>query len=102
MKEKKYPVLEEEDGVGHVNEPVVGYAATGSGYVNTIQESHDELGIPVGTLGFYTDDPAVLDARIAEIEADLDEIEAGKEPSGKWMTSEQFDQELFQVFPWLR
>ena len=29
--EKRYPVFEEEDGVGKCCEPPVGYAATGSG-----------------------------------------------------------------------
>ena len=47
--------------------------------------------IPLGKLGFYTDDPDVFEARIAEIEADMDEVEAGLKilkngfPLNKWM-----------------
>lgn len=58
--------------------------------------------IPVGKLGFYTEDPDVFEARIAEIEADMDEVEAGYEDPEKWVSSEQMDEELRKEFPWLR
>ena len=103
MSEKKYPESVEEDSAVMCGEPAVGYAATGSGYANTIVEQEDDAPqIPVGRLGFYTDDPDVFEARVAEIEADLDEVEAGHEDPEKWVTSEQFDQELFRQFPWLQ
>ena len=54
--------------------------------------------IPVGKLGFYTDDPDVFEARIAEIEADLDEVEAGFEDPEKWVTSEQMHQDFLKMF----
>ena len=50
--------------------------------------------IPVGKLGFYTDDLDVFEARIAEIEADMEEVEAGYEDPEKWVSSEQMDEEL--------
>ena len=106
MEEKRYPILEEEEGVGMVSEPVVGYTATGSGYANTIvddEESEDILNnAPLGTLGFYTDDPKEFEARMAEIEADLDEVEAGYEDPEKWVTAEQMNANLRKRFPWLR
>ncbi len=58
--------------------------------------------IPVGKLGFYTDDLDVFEARIAEIEADMEEVEAGYEDPEKWVTSEQMDEELLKEFPWLK
>lgn len=58
--------------------------------------------IPVGKLGFYTEDPDVFEARIAEIEADMDEVEAGYEDPEKWVSSGQMDEELRKEFPWLR
>jgi hypothetical protein len=56
----------------------------------------------VGKLGFYTDDPDVFEARMAEIEADLDEVEAGFEDPDKWITSEQMHKDFLKMFPWLR
>ncbi len=73
MEEKRYPILEEEDGACKVCE-----------------------------LGFYTDDPDVFEARIAEIEADLDEVETGFEDPEKWVTSEQMHKDFLKMFPWLR
>ena len=58
--------------------------------------------IPLGKLGFYTEDPDVFEARIAEIEADMDEVEAGYEDPEKWVSSEKMDEELRKEFPWLR
>jgi len=102
MTEKKYPVVEEEEGIGRCCEPSVGYAATGSGYVNTLVDVDDSPQIPVGRLGFYTEDPDEFEARVAEIESDLDEVESGLEDSDKWVTSEKFNQDLYKLFPWLR
>ena len=99
MEEKHYPVIEGEEGADKCGEPTVGYAATGSGYANTmVEQDEDSPLIPAGKLGFYTDNPDEFEARVAEIEADLDEVEAGHEDPEKWMTSEQFNQELFRVF----
>ena len=104
MEEKRYPILEEEDGVGKVCEPTAGYAATSIDYDNDILDEEDDFldRIPVGKLGFYTDDPDVFEARIAEIEADLDEVEAGFEDPEKWVTSEQMHKDFLKMFPWLR
>lgn len=101
MGKKKYPEFVEDENPLKCSEPTVSYAATGCGYMNTMVEQEDAPQIPVGRLGFYTDNPDVFEARVAEIEADLDEVEAGYEDTEKWVTSEQFDQELFRQFPWL-
>ena len=64
-----------------------------------LTDYHD---LPIGKCGFYTDDPVEFEQRVSMIEADLDEVETGHEDPEKWMTSEQFNQELFRVFPWLQ
>jgi hypothetical protein len=104
MEENGYPILEEENGVGKVCEPAAGYAATSIDYANGIMDEEDEFldRIPVGKLGFYTDDPDVFEARMAEIEADLDEVESGFEDPDKWITSEQMHKDFLKMFPWLR
>lgn len=35
--------------------------------------------------GFYTDVPEVFEQRVAEIEADMDEVDAGIEDPEKWI-----------------
>ena len=104
MEEKRYPIIEEEDGTCKVCEPAAGYAATSIDYANNMLDEDDDIfdRIPVGKLGFYTDDPDEFEARIAEIEADLDEVEAGFEAPEKWITSEQMHKDFLKMFPWLR
>ena len=98
MEKNNYRNLNEEENKGKASEPTTSYAATGSGFTNTLMEDEyiDGLidSIPVGKLGFYTEDPDVFEARIAEIEADMDEVEAGFEDPEKWVSSEQMDEEL--------
>lgn len=101
MEEKRYPEIEEEEGIGMCCEPETGYAATGSGYANTWDDSAINVqSIPIGRLGFYTEDPDEFEARIAEIEADLERAEQGDE--SEWITAEEFDLELKKEFPWLQ
>ena len=100
MEEKRYPVIEEENGADKCCEPPAGYAATGSGYANTLTEQEECSQIPIGRLGFYTEDPDVFEARIAEIEAEVERAEQGDESD--WTTAEEFDAELKKEFPWLR
>ena len=103
MTGKGYSEIEEGKGTDMCCEQPVGYAATGSGYANTMYEPEDDVPqAPVGKLGFYTEDLDAFEARVADIEADLDEIEAGHEDPQKCVTSEQFDQALYQQYPWLR
>ena len=105
MEKNNYKNLNEEENTGKASEPTASYATTGSGFTNTLMEDEyiDGLidSIPLGKLGFYTEDPDVFEARIAEIEADMDEVEAGFEDPEKWVSSEQMDEELRKQFPWL-
>ena len=105
--EKKYPVFDEEDGFGTMSaaEPAVAYAtremeSSGVAYMGEEAEKIDR--IPLGMFGFYTDDPEVFEQRVAEMEADMDEVDAGIEDPEKWISSEQMWAELYQKYPWLR
>ncbi len=103
MAKKDYVQSAEEQDVVKASEPAVEYAAIGSGYVDTMMDGEPSDAIlsnaPIGTLGFYTDDPKVFEARVAEIEADLDEVDAGYEDPEKWVTSEQMHEDLCRQYP---
>ena len=107
MEEKKYPIIEEEDGYGCMTaaEPAEACAtkrpvSPGIVYMDDEAEKIDR--IPLGMFGFYTDDPEVFEQRVAEIEADMDEVDAGIEDPDKWISSEQMWTELYRKYPWLR
>lgn len=68
--------------------------------VKDAQPKYQKEHIPVRELGFYTEDADVFEARMAEIEAELDRAEQGDESD--WVTAEEFDIELRKEFPWLR
>ena len=81
-------------------EPNVGYAATGCGYSNTLLDYQlEESRIPVGKLGFYTENPDELQIRIAEMETSVERAEQGDE--SEWLTADEFDKELQREFLWL-
>ena len=106
MAKKDYLKFADDQSIEKVSEPGVEYSTLGSCYADTMMDGEPSdafLGnAPIGALGFYTDDPEVFEARLAEIEADLDEVEAGYEDSEKWVTSEQMHEDLCRQFPWLR
>lgn len=106
MKDKKYPTIEEEDGYKAMSaaEPAVTYAtrpAHASGIVYLDEEAEKIDRIPLGTFGFYTDDPEELEQRIAEIEADMDEVDAGIEDPEKWIEANDFWAAMRKEHPWL-
>ena len=97
--EKRYPVFEEEDGVGKCCEPPVGYAATGSGYTNTLSDEDGMLPDDYDPgIGPYTMEE--LYARIDEAELALERAEQGDESD--WVTAEEMDAEMYRMFPWLK
>lgn len=107
MKEdNKYPKLEEEDSRYSMTaaEPAVAYATREVGasaitYMDDEAEMIDR--IPLGKFGFYTDDPEVFEQRVAEIEADMDEIDAGIEDPEKWIQVDDFWAAMKKEHPWL-
>ena len=99
MEEKRYPVFDEEEGIGKCCEPAVGYAATGSGYAYTLANDDDMLPDDYDPgIGPYTMEE--LNARIDEAELAIDRAEKGDERD--WITAEEMDAELYRMFPWLR
>ena len=107
MEEKRYPMIEEEDGYGTMTaeEPVMAYTTNrpvSFGIASMNEETEKIDRIPLGMFGFYTDDPDVFERRVDEIEADMDEVDAGIEDPEKWISSEQMWSELYQKYPWLR
>ena len=106
MEEKKYPTIEEEDGYGCMSaaEPALAYAtreqeSSGIAYIGEEAEKIDR--IPLGMFGFYTDDPEVFEQRVAEIEADMDEVDAGIEDPEKWIQVDDFWASMRREHPWL-
>jgi len=102
MEEKRYPKYDEDESVGMCSEPVADNClATDSGYANTLLEIDDDMShVLVGRLGFYTEDVEELEARMAEIEAEVDSAEQGDEKD--WLTAEEFSQQMMKEFPWLK
>ena len=99
MEEKRYPKLEDEESVGMCCEPPAGYAATGSGYANTLSEENDLLpdGFDPG-IGPYSMEE--LNARIDEAEVFIAQAEKGD--WSNWVTEEQSRANLYRKYPWLR
>lgn len=107
MQEKRYPIIDDEDGYECMRaaEPALAYTTREvrpSGIVYMGEEAEKIDRIPLGMFGFYTDNPDVFEKRVAEMEADMDEVDAGIEDQEKWIPSEQMWAELYQKYPWLR
>lgn len=100
MTNKRYPEIDEEDGmIGMCAEPPAGYAATGSGYVNSISDEDGMLPDDYDPgIGPYTINE--LNARIDEAEVYIAQAEKGDYRN--WVTSAEMDAELYKEFPWLR
>ena len=98
MEEKRYPEIEEEDGVGMCCEPESGYAAADSGYANTV-DTRDMISDDFDPgIGPYTMEE--LNARIDEAEVFIAQAEKGD--WSNWVTEEQSRANLYSKYPWLR
>ena len=106
MEDKKYPIIEEDgSSVMTAAEPAVAYASRdlGSSGITYLDEEAEKIErIPLGKFGFYTDDPDVFEQRVAEMEADLDEVDAGIEDSEKWILVDDFWAAIRKEHPWLQ
>lgn len=99
MKEKKYPIPEEEGNVGMASEPVAEYKATGSGYEEAVVDDD-----PVMSDGY---DPGIGPYTMEELNARIDEAEVFIEKAEKgdwsdWVTEEQSRANLSSKYPWLQ
>ena len=101
MEEKRYPKLDEEENGGKVSDPVVEYAATGSGFTGTAEMECDDD--PMMSDDY---DPGIGPYSMEELNARIDEAEAAIERANQgdwsdWVTSEEMTANLYKRFPWL-
>lgn len=89
MDEKKYPILEEEDGVGMANEPAVGCV---SAIANDTSLHYD---FPNNYNGFYTEDADEFEQYKSELIAEA----ANDGPGFSW---QEVRQQIKDRHPWLR
>jgi len=97
MEEKRYPELNEEQGMDMCCEPAaeaVGNVPTSVNGVTKVHDWIDDLDWDrFPSYGPFSEEEAI--ARIEKAERDL------KDPS-KWTSSEEFTKQLYEEFPWLR
>lgn len=98
MKEKKYPILYEEENIDVASEPAVATSSTQYSQVQSVHTDHDFIDdldwdrLPI--LGPKTEEEAI--ARIDEFEKKLAKGQV------KWYSSEEMDRMLYEKYPWLR
>ena len=98
MEEKRYPHINEEQGIDMACEPVAEVAAPSASSVDGITIVHDWIDdldwdrFPI--LGPKTEEEAI--ARIDKFEERLAKGEV------KWYSSEEVDKMLHEKYPWLR
>ena len=97
MEEKRYPNIEEESNTHMACEPAAAVTSVASPSVDGITAVHD-----------WIDDlnwdkyPVVGPASEAEAIESIDQFEENlKNGQVHWTTSEEFDRQLFEEFPWL-
>ena len=99
MEEKKFPTIEEEEGIGKCCEPEAGYAATGSAYASTLADEDEMISDDFDPgIGSYTMEE--LNARIDEAEVFIAQAEQGD--WSNWVTEKQSRANLYSKYPWLR
>ena len=98
MKEKRYPNIEEESNIHMACEPAPAAASVASTSVDGVTAVHD-----------WIDDmdwnkyPIVGPSSEAEAIESINKFEENlKNGLVHWTSSEEFDKQLFEEFPWLR
>lgn len=98
MEEKKYPVFEEEEGIGMCAEPVVEAAMPLTRSSNGITDVHDWID-DLDWNRYPIMGPATEEEAIASIDKFEDELSTGK---AEWVSSEDAWTQLYSKYPWLR
>ena len=97
MEEKRYPHIDEEQGIDMACEPVAEVAVPSASPVDGMTAVHDWIDDldwdKFPSYGPFSDEEAI--ARIKEAERDMKD-------STKWITAEELDKRLYERFPWLR
>ena len=98
MEEKRYPNIEEESNIHMACEPAPAAASVASTSVDGVTAVHD-----------WIDDidwnkyPIVGPSSEAEAIESIDKFEENlRNGQVHWTSSEEFDKQLFEEFPWLR
>ncbi|MBO4811102.1 MAG: hypothetical protein J5552_05990 [Prevotella sp.] len=96
MEEKKYPMIDEENGLDKASEPVAESVRTNpakgiSVSGGDIDEVDWDLLLSYG--------PFSEEEAIARIDRFEEQLEKGQV---RWTSSEEFDKQLYEEFPWLR
>ena len=98
MEEKKYPILEEENGIDMVSEPVAGVVATAPQSANGITAVHDWID-DLDWDKFPSHGPFSEEEAVARIDGFEEKLAKGEV---KWISSEKAWQHLYEKYPWLR
>ena len=98
MEEKRYPQIEEESNTNMACEPTAAAASVASNSVDGITAVHD-----------WIDDlnwekyPIIGPSSEKEAIESIDKFEENlRNGQVHWTSSEEFDRQLFEEFPWLR
>ena len=98
MEEKKYPIHEEEESVGMVNEPIAEAVAASPQLLDDALPEHDGIDDldwdKFPSFGPFSEEEAI--ARIDDFE------KRQAEGNVKWISSEDAWKRLYEKYPWLR
>ena len=98
MEEKRYPIPEEECNTGMVCEPISAVASPTAISKDGITVVHDWID-DLDWDRFPTLGPTTIEEAIEEIDKFETDLKNGKV---NWTSSEEFDKQLYEEFPWLR
>ena len=98
MEEKRYPQIDEEQGIDMCCEPVAGAVSSATQSVDGITEVHDWID-DLDWSKFPSQGPFSKEEAIARIDR-FEERQAKGEV--KWYSSEEVDKILYEKYPWLK
>ena len=94
--EKRYPIIEEEDG-SCMKAGETEYEAVVQSETSLCSDDERVFyDVAPGTFGFYTNNAEEFQHHITEMEAEIND------PNAEWIPSEQMWSEIKQEFSWLR
>ena len=95
--EKRYPIIDEEDGsCMKAGEDEYEAAVVQKETPLCFDDEQVVYDVASGTFGFYTDSKEEFQHHIAEMEAEINN------PNTAWIPSEQMWSEIKQEFPWFK
>ena len=98
MEEKRYPQLDEEQGIGLCCEPVAEVISNAPRLVDGVAQVHDWID-DLDWDRFPSQGPFSEEEAIARIDRFEERLAKGEV---KWYSSEEVDKILYEKYPWLR